>query len=143
MTTGLILLYSGLKQYEARSFYDNTIFESGIFDYIRKENQKSGRIEYRIKTIEQSVEYKILSFTRKSFNYEAFIAQVEKGDKIELYLVNSKDSNEIAQLTHQGVSYIDQTKRNNSRKMNGLYGAIGGGLFIVFGVWNLIKTKLS
>jgi hypothetical protein len=141
VAVGFTFLYFGWKQFDATHFYGETIHRSELFEYIRKQNQRHGAIEYRIKTLESNAEYKIISITRGSFDFESFIHDVEKGDQLKISLVNDNHPAEIAQISHQGKAYIHEAHRNASRKGNGLFGILGGGIFVISGIWIYVKIR--
>jgi hypothetical protein len=141
VAVGFTFLYFGWKQFDATHFYGETIQRSELFEYIRKQSQRHGAIEYRIKTLESNTEYKIISITRSSFDFESFKHDIDKGDQLKISLVNDDNPAEIAQISHQGKAYIQEARRNSSRKSNGLFGILGGGVFLISGIWNYVKIR--
>jgi len=130
---GLVLFVVGFSQLESHNFYNDLHVIQGDFEYIRVETLTKRRTEYRIKLASNEDELAILSFIKPSFNQHEFKKDVNSGDHLTVYL-DKENSKSIAQIDKGGKKYVDESKRNFKRKLNGYFALLGATLFIFFGI---------
>lgn len=130
---GLVLFAVGFSQLQSHDFYNDLHIIQGDFEYIRSEALRQGRTEYKIKLVSVKDELTILSFIKPAFNHNEFKKDINSGDHLTVYL-DKENSKSIAQIEKGGKKYVDESKRNNKRKLNGYFALLGAALFIFFGI---------
>ena len=140
LLAGLFLLILGLKQYESKVYYSETISVSGVLEHFEKEMVRYGT-RYHLNLEDHNLDFQIPAITSAAFDVEGFQSTVRQGDLIELEIMPESDNDnpEIIGLKFKGVNYLDPQKRNAKRRRNGGAALIASLIFIGSALWEIKK----